>query len=314
MTAAANPDRLIVDPAFAGFLLANAELTHLAGGFLWTEGPVWMGDWNALLFQDLPRQRTMRWDEVSGATVWRESSHYGNGQTRDLQGRLVVCSHRRRALERVEFDGSVTTLVTHHDGKRLNAPNDIVTHPDGSLWFTDPLYGISNDYEGGRQESEQAPAVYRLNPADGSLAVVSRDFDGPNGIALSPDGTRLFVAETGDQTRPAPTQIIRVCDLDAGGGVRGAWRDFHKINPGYCDGMAVDEAGFIWSSAGDGVHCLSPDGVLLGKILTPHLVSSVTFGGPMRNRLFITGGKDLYSIYTNRRGLLQPCERRGPAG
>lgn len=309
MTMNGKTDRDIVAPRFARFLLDNAELERLADGCRWTEGPVWMGDWNCLLFQDLPNRRTLRWAAGEGASDWRYPSCYGNGQTRDREGRLIVCSHGGRCLQRVEFDGAVTTLVDEHDGKRLNSPNDVVAHSDGSLWFTDPIYGISNDYEGGRQQSEQPPAVYRFDPTDASIRIVSRDFAGPTGIAFSPDETRLYVAETGDQTRADPEQLIRGIDVSGGKETAGDARDFHAISPGYCDGMTVDEEGFIWSSAADGVHCLSPDGELLGKVLVPNRVSNVTFGGAARNRLFITGGKHLHAIYTNRRGARQPCER-----
>jgi gluconolactonase len=295
----------IVDPRFRHYILGNASLDQLATGFRWIEGLVWMGDWNCLLFEDLPRNRIMRWSESDGVSIYREPSNYTNGQTRDHQGRLISCSHRGRCLYRTEHDGRVVKLVDRHDGRRLNAPNDVAVKSDGTIWFTDPLYGISNDYEGGRQQSEQPPALYRVDPASGDIRVAADDFDGPNGLAFSPDESRLYVAETGDQTTDKPKQFIRVFDVGADGKLSGG-ETFAKIEPGYCDGMTVDEDGNVWSSAADGVHCLSPDGDLLGKILVPYRVSNLKFGGQARNRLFIGGSQTLYSIFLNRRGLPFP--------
>ncbi len=293
-----------VRPEFENYILGNAELEELASGMRWIEGPVWMGDADCLLFQDLPRNRTMRWSESTGLSVYRQPSDYANGQARDRIGRLVACSHHGRCIYRTEYDGAVTTLVSHHAGKRLNAPNDIVVKSDGSIWFTDPIYGLMTDYEGGRQQSEQHPAVYRFDPATNDIRIVADDFDGPNGLAFSPDESRLYIAESGDQTRPDPKQYIRVFDVRgdqlAGGDI------FHKISPGYCDGMRCDEHGNVWSSAADGVHCLSPDGALLGKIFIPHRVSNICFGGLHKNRLFIGGSHTLYALFLNVRGAQWP--------
>jgi gluconolactonase len=295
----------IRDPKFARYLLGNAPLETLASGFRWIEGLVWMGDAQCLLFQDLPRDRTMRWIEGSGVSVYRSPSGYGNGQTRDRQGRLISCSHRERCLFRTELDGSVTRLVARHDGRRLNSPNDVTVKSDGSIWFTDPLYGIQSDYEGGRQFSEQPPALYRFEPDSGRITLAAGDFDGPNGLAFSPDERRLYVAETGDQTTDNPKQYIRAFDVDAQGQLSGG-EIFHKIEPGYADGLCVDEDGNLWSSAGDGVHCIDPSGRLLGKVLVPYRVSNLTFGGLLKNRLFIGGSHTLYAIFLNRRGVRWP--------
>ncbi len=296
----------IVDRRFAHYVLDNAPLETLATGFRWIEGLVWMGDAGCLLFQDLPNDRTMRWIDDAGVSVYRSPSSYANGQTRDRDGRLVACSHRDRCLYRTELDGTVTKLVDSHDGKRLNAPNDVVVKSDGSIWFTDPLYGISNDYEGGIQSSEQPPAVYRFDPASGEIATVSTQFDGPNGLAFSPDESRLYIAETGDQRGDDPVQVIRVFDVSADGRSLANGRDFHEVSPGYCDGLRIDDDGNLWSSAADGVHCIDPDGNLLGKIHVPHRVASLAFGGPKKNRLFIGASQTLYAIYLNRRGALWP--------
>jgi gluconolactonase len=296
----------ISDRRFAHYVLPNASLEELATGFRWIEGPVWIGDANCLLFQDLPRNRTMRWSEEEGVSVFRSPSNYANGQTRDRQGRLIACSHRGRCLYRTEYDGQATTLVTHHNGKRLNAPNDVVVKSDGTIWFTDPLYGIANDYEGGRQVSEQPPGLYRYDAERDEIRLMADDFDGPNGLAFSPDERRLYVAETGDQTRENPRQYIRVFDVSPDGQLLSGGDVFHKVEPGYCDGLRIDEDGNLWSSAGDGVHCIAPDGKLLGKVLVPCTVANVTFGGLWKNRLFIAASHTLYAIFLNRRGAQWP--------
>jgi len=294
------------DPRFRRYILANAPLEELARGFRWIEGLVWMGDAGCLLFQDLPRDRTLRWIEDLGVSVYRAPSGYANGQARDRQGRLVACSHQGRCLYRTDHDGTVTRLVAHHGGKRLNAPNDLVVRSDGSIWFTDPLYGISNEYEGGRQASEQPPALYRFDPSSGDIRTMATDFEGPNGLAFSPDERRLYVAETGAVGDPDPSRHIRVFDVSSDGLSLSGGAIFHTISPGYCDGLKADEEGNLWSSAGDGVHCLSPEGELLGKILTPQRVANLCFGGAARNRLFIGASQALYAIFLNTRGATWP--------
>ena len=284
----------IIAPRFARYVLDNAVLEELASGFRWVEGPVWFGDADCLLFQDLPRNRTMRWSEREGLSIYRAPSHYANGQARDREGRLISCSHLNRCITRTEWDGSITTLATHHGTARLNAPNDVVVKSDGSIWFTDPLYGIQNDYEGICQRSEQGPRRMR------------EDFAGPNGLAFSPDERRLYVTETGDQTQPDPVQHMRVFDVAPDGMTLRGGEVFHSVSPGYADGICVDEDGNVWTSAADGVHCLSPDGALLGKLLVPHRVSNLTFGGLHRNRLFIAASQHLYAIFLNRRGAQCP--------
>jgi gluconolactonase len=296
----------IADPLFRRYVLDNAALEVLATGFRWLEGPVWFGDADCLLFQDLPNDRTLRWSPTQGVSVYRTPSGYANGQTRDRQGRLIACSHRDRCLYRTEYDGRTTRLVHAHAGRRLNAPNDVVVRSDGTIWFTDPLYGISSDYEGGRQVSEQPPAVYRFDPADGDIRVVADDFAGPNGIAFSRDERRLYIAETGDQARPEPDRCIRVFDVSDDGRTLRGGEVFHRIDPGYCDGLRVDEFDNVWSSAADGVHCIGPRGERLGKILVPNRVANLTFGGAMKNRLFIAGADTLYSIFLNVRGVQAP--------
>lgn len=306
MAAVSVPGIEIRDARFARCILGNAPLEELASGFRWTEGPVWLGDASCLLFEDLPRNRTMRWTEEGGVSVFRYPSNYANGQTRDRQGRLISCSHRGRCLYRTEYDGQVTTLITHHAGKRLNSPNDVVVKSDGTVWFTDPLYGISNDYEGGRQVSEQPPGLYRYDPSTDECRLMAGDFEGPNGIAFSPDERRLYVSETGDPAQEDPRRGIRMFEVSADGARLTGGEIFHRIEPGYCDGLRVDEAGRLWSSAADGVHCIDPSGKLLGKVFVPHVVSNVEFGGIAKNRLFITASQTLCAIFLNVRGARWP--------
>jgi gluconolactonase len=191
----------IVEPRFERYVLGKAGLEELAGGFRWIKGPVWIGRRRLPPVPGPAGKPDHALERGDWRVCYREPSNYANGQTRDRQGRLIACSHRGRCLYRTEYDGTITTLVTHHDGRRLNSPNDVVVKSDGTIWFSDPVYGISNDYEGGRQESEQPPALYRFDPPTGDIRVVAGDFDGPNGLAFSPDERRLYVAETGNQSR-----------------------------------------------------------------------------------------------------------------
>ncbi|MCP9834940.1 MULTISPECIES: SMP-30/gluconolactonase/LRE family protein [unclassified Cyanobium] len=294
------------DPRFDALVLFNAELETLAGGMRWCEGPVWLADHRCLLFNDIPNDRTLRWSEEGGLTLFRTGTDFSNGQCRDLLGRLITCHHRSRSLTRQEIDGRLTTLVSHFDGKRLNSPNDVVVHSDGTLWFTDPLYGIANDYTGGRQASEQPAAVYRFDPVSGALRRVVSDVGGPNGLAFSPDERRLYLVESGAAGDPSPQRHIRLYDVAADCCSLSGGRVFHTIEPGWADGLRVDEHGNVWSSAGDGVHCLAPDGTLLGRVLVPERVANLCFGGPFRNRLFICATSSLYSLFLNTRGAQQP--------
>ena len=298
------------DPRFEALVLFNAELELLVDGHQhgtrWLEGPVWFGDHQCLLFSDIPNNRTLRWSERHGVSVFAAPSDYANGQTRDQQGRLIRCHHRSRCLTRLEHDGTITTLVTHANGRRLNAPNDVVVKRDGTIWFSDPLYGLLNDFEGGRQDSEQPPALYRFDPASGELLCMARDFDGPNGLAFSPDERLLYVAESGAAGVANPRQCLRVFELsDDGRSLRGG-EDFHRISPGWADGFRVDEHGNLWCSAADGVHCIAPDGTLLGKVLVPQRVSNVCFGDRYHSRLLICASTNVYALFTNTRGAARP--------
>jgi gluconolactonase len=296
----------ILDPRFLPLALPNAPLLKLGEGFAWLEGPVWFADHDCLIFSDIPGDRLLRWTAHGGITVFREPAGFPNGNTRDRQGRLISCSHRHRCLLRTELDGTVTVLADRYRQKRLNSPNDVVCRSDGSLWFSDPHYGIGTDYEGGKHTPELPPSVYRLDPANGELEVVAADFEGPNGLAFSPDETRLYIAESGRQFAADPVRHIRVCELHGDGRRLSGGRSFHRIEPGHADGFRVDEEGNLWCGAGDGVHCIAPDGVKIGRISVPCTVSNVAFGGRNRSRLFICASDTLFAIYTNQRGALRP--------
>lgn len=294
-----------IDPRFGSYVMFNAPLKKLATGFDWTEGPVWFGDADCLLFSDIPNNRIMRWTERDGISVFREPSNYTNGHTRDRQGRLVSCEHGMRRVTRTEYNGAVTVLADSYQGKPLNSPNDIVVKSDDSVWFTDPHYGINTDYEGFKSEQELPCNVYRIDPQSGAMEAVLTDFNCPNGLAFSPDEKRLYVSDTGRMFMGDPTHI-RVFDVGDDGKTLSGGRVFHVVSPGASDGFRADSDGNIWTSAGDGVHCIAPDGTLLGKILVPEIVSNVCFGGRGKHRLFITGTTSLYSVVLNRKGVQQP--------
>jgi gluconolactonase len=292
----------IIDPAFGRFVMGNAPLKKLATGFDWVEGPVWFGDAGCLLFSDIPNNKILRWMPGLGISTFREPSNYANGHTRDREGRLVSCEHGLRRVTRTEHDGLITVIADGFDGKSLNSPNDVVVKTDGSIWFTDPHYGILTDYEGHKSAQELPCRVYRVD-ASGVIAVVADDFHCPNGLAFSPDETRLYIADTGRMFHSDP-QHIRVFDV-VGDGLSGG-DVFHVVSPGCADGIRTDTDGNLWSSAADGVHCIAPDGHLMGKILVPEVVSNLCFGGRGKHQLFITATTSLYAISLNRNGAQTP--------
>ena len=294
-----------LDPKFNTYVLGNAPVKQLASGFDWVEGPVWFGDAGCLLFSDIPNNRILRWTPEVGITTYRAPSNFANGHTRDREGRLVSCEHGTRRVTRTEHDGSITVIADNFAGKRLNSPNDVIVKSDGTIWFSDPHYGIMTDYEGFRAEQELPCNVYRVDPARGTIDVASDDFNCPNGLAFSPDENRLYIADTGRMFGDDPTHI-RAFDVDGESGELSGGGVFHAISPGLADGFRCDSDGNIWSSAADGVHCLSPKGALLGKILVPELVSNVCFGGRAKSRLFITASTSIYAITLNRNGVQQP--------
>jgi gluconolactonase len=296
----------IHDPRFRNLIVKSARLEELYNGCRWAEGPVWFSDANQLIWSDIPNQRLLRWEPDGGVSVFRQPSNFANGNTRDRQGRLVTCEHGRRRVTRTEVDGSITVLADSFGGRRLNSPNDVVVRSDGSVWFTDPTYGILSDYEGYKAEPEQpARNVYRIDPETGELAAVIGDFGQPNGLAFSPDERTLYIADSAashDETAPRHIRAFDVMD----GRTLTNGRVFALIDKGIPDGMRVDTEGNVWSSAADGVHCFAPDGKLLGKILVPQTVANLTFGGPRRNRLFIAATTSLYSIYVTATGAQVP--------
>jgi gluconolactonase len=292
----------VADPRFASFVMFNAPVKKLASGFDWAEGPVWFGDAGCLLFSDIPNNRILRWTPADGITTYRAPANYTNGHTRDRQGRLVSCEHGGRRVTRTEYDGSLTVIADSYQGKPLNSPNDVVAKSDGSIWFTDPHYGIGTNYEGFKAEQELPCHVYRVDPS-GTITAVATDFMCPNGLAFSPDESRLYIADTGRMFHADP-QHIRVFDVDGDRLTGGAV--FHAISPGCADGIRVDTDGNVWSSAGDGVHCLSPQGDLMGKILVPEIVSNLCFGGRAKHQLFMTATTGLYSVTLNRQGVQVP--------
>ncbi|KPF46076.1 SMP-30/gluconolactonase/LRE family protein [Rhizobium sp. AAP43] len=301
-----NPFYKIFDPGFRDLVVASARLEELHTGCRWTEGPVWFDDAQHLLFSDIPNQQVLRYVDGSGVSVFRSPSHFINGNTRDRQGRLVSCEHGGRRIIRTEVDGTITTLADSHNGKRLNSPNDVVVHSDGAIWFTDPSYGILSDYEGYKAAEEQPTRnVYRLDAQTGALEIMVDDFLQPNGLAFSPDETRLYIADSGASHAPEAPRHIRVFDVVDGRRLANG-RVFVDIDKGIPDGIRTDTEGNLWSSAADGVHCFAPDGRLLGKILVPQAVSNLTFGGPRRNRLFMTASTSLYAIYTATTGAQRP--------
>jgi len=296
---------VICDERFRTMVLPNAPLETLGQRYRWLEGPVWFADHDCLYVSDVPNDCILRWSEDGGVSVFRQPSGFANGHARDRQGRLIGCSHRGRCVTRTELDGTVTVLVSHYRSKRLNSPNDIICKSDGTIWFSDPQYGINTDYEGGKQQAELPPALYRLDPTTGDLAIAADDFEGPNGLAFSPDESILYVAESGRQFDADPRQCIRRFNVHAHNRLTGG-AQFHKVLPGFADGFRTDEQGNLWSSAADGVHCISPDGELLGKVITPARVSNLAFGGRNRSRLFICASHSLLAIYTNVRGCVRP--------
>ena len=307
------PDSRIeaLDGRFARCKLANAALELLWTGGRWLEGPAWFGDGRYLLFSDIPNDRILKWEEETGeVSVFRKPSNNSNGNTRDRQGRLVTCEHRTRRVTRTEPDGSITVLMDRFEGGRLNAPNDVVVKSDGSIWFTDPGYGILMDYEGGRADFENPANVYRLDPETGEAAVAAGDFRRPNGICFSPDESLLYVVDTGRSDGPEHPTHIRVFDVEGEGLANG--RVFADMEPGASDGIRTDLDGNLWSGACwggegyDGVHCFAPDGALIGKVHLPAPCSNLCFGGRMKNRLFMTCSQSLFSVFLETNGAQSP--------
>jgi gluconolactonase len=299
-------------PKFLDLFPAGAALTKLATGFIWAEGPVWFSELNELRFSDIPNNRMMRWSPVTGLSVFRQPSQRTNGHTRDRDGNMISCEHGGRCVSRTYMDGRYEMIVSHWNGKRLNSPNDVVVKSDGTIWFTDPPYGIISNHEGIKADSEIGNNnVYRFDPATGELSVVADDFDRPNGLAFSPDESELYIADSGyarghgfgfEEGRPRHVRGLKVVD----GKTLKDSRIVAVINEKVPDGLRVDTEGLLWISAGDGIHCYAKDGERLGRILVPETVANLTFGGFGKSRMFITATSSLYAIETARVGAQWP--------
>ncbi len=293
----------VIEPEFEACFVGHARVERLWTGARWSEGPVWFAAGQYLLWSDIPNNRILRYDDTDGSvSTFRQPSNNSNGHTVDREGRLVSCEHLTRRVTRTGHDGRVTVIADAHEGRRLNSPNDVVVHSDGSIWFTDPSYGILMDYEGARAPSEiGACHVYRVDPS-GGISVVADDYVKPNGLAFSPDESQLFIADTGITHDPDGPRHIRRHKVGADGTLSGG-EVFATCTEGLFDGFRLDTEGRIWTSAADGVHCLDPQGNLIGKVRIPELVANVCFGGPKLNRLFIAGTTSLYSVFLNVNGV-----------
>lgn len=282
----------VLDERFA-LVGGDSRLERLYGDCRWAEGPVYFPAGRYFAWSDIPNDRMLRWDEASGAVgVFRSPAGYANGHTVDHDGRLVSCEHGARRVTRTEHDGTITVLVDRWEGKRFNSPNDVVIRRDGTIWFSDPIYGINSDYEGFAADPEiDGCHVYRFDPADGSCAQVTKDFQRPNGLAFSLDHDQLYVVDS-------KIKHIRLFDVAPDGSLTGG-DVFAESTAGTFDGVRLDNRGRVWVAAGDGVHCHDPDGTLIGKIRAPEEVSNLVFGGQKRNVLFMTATTSVYSIMTN---------------
>ena len=300
-----DPAVQVLHPDFLRYRIFNAGVERLAAGMRWCEGPVWFGDHRCLLWSDIPENRILRWDEETGAvSSFRKPSNHANGNTRDRQGRLVTCEHGERRVTRTEPDGRITVLADRYDGKRLNSPNDVIVHSDGSIWFSDPPFGISGNYEGVMAAAELPHGLYRIDGQAGTLSLVSDAIAGPNGLAFSPDERTLYVVES----RARPRRILAF-DVAADGTRLGACRVLVEASEdGTPDGFRCDVDGNLWAGWGtgeglDGVRVFSSNGEPIGHIHLPERCANLCFGGVSRNRLFMAASRSLYSLYVNTQGI-----------
>lgn len=302
-----------LDDEFDGCVIGHARVERLWTGSRWAEGPAWFAAGRYLVWSDIPNNRMLRWDETNGVvSVFREPSQFSNGNTVDAQGRLISCEHLTRRVTRTEHDGSITVLADSFDGKRFNSPNDVVCKSDGSVWFTDPPYGILSDYEG-KQANQELPCHVYCIDTNGTVHLVADDFDKPNGLAFSTDESVLYVADTGASHTKNGPKHIRALELKHNQPAVASSQLFADCTVGLFDGFRVDRTGHIWTSAGDGVHCINQDGKLIGKIHIPEYVSNVEFGGAQLNRLFICGTTSLYSVYLAVNGISATNNQTNPA-
>jgi gluconolactonase len=299
-----DPGIVSLDPRFERIALGHAAIERIATNCRFTEGPVWFGDTRQLLWSDIPNDRIMRWDEETGAvSVFRRPSHYANGNTRDRQGRLITCEMGSQRLTRTEYDGTITVLAERFEGKRLAGPNDVVVKSDGSIWFSDNGAGIRGNYLGHKGEAELPFRVYRIDGRSGALTVAIDDMARPNGLAFSPDESKLYVVDT--PAEPKTTHVYDIVD-DGTRAVNG--RVFFDTK-GWADGIRVDIEGNVWcgftgGEGEDGVAVFAPDGKLIGRVLLPERCANVCFGGVKRNRLFMAASQSVYALYVETQGVL----------
>jgi len=283
-----DPDIVAISPRFRRYIVFNASIKRLYTGTAWAEGPAWNGVGRYLVWSDIPANVQLRWiDDDARVTTFRNPSGQSNGNTFDYEGRQLSCEHAGRRVVRYEANGTLTTIAERYEGKRLNSPNDIVVHPDGSIWFTDPTYGINGNYEGFKAQSEVKPAVYRADGKTGQLQKVTDDVNQPNGICFSPDYKKLYVADTG-------AGDIKVWDFD-GTSLRGGKR----FTAGGGDGIRCDVDGNIWAGARPGVQITAPTGETIGAIRLPETCANICFGGARRNRLFMAASQSLYAVFVD---------------
>ena len=302
----------ILDPSFGKYRIYSSTVEQLATGMRWAEGPVYFPAGRYLLVSDIPNNRIMKYDETNGAfSVFRDNANYANGNTRDRQGRLITCEHSVvRRVTRTEHNGKITVLADSFEGKRLNAPNDVVVKSDDSIWFTDPLFGINGEWEGARAKPEQATTnVYRIG-ADGKLRAIITDLFNPNGLAFSPDEKKLYVVEW----KGTPNRSIWSYDIAADGSASNKTKLIDANGPGSLDGFRVDTDGNLWCGWGsngsptakaeelDGVMVFNPQGKAIGFIKLPERCANLEFGGPKRNRLYMASSHSLYALYVEAHG------------
>ncbi len=295
---------VIHDRRFGALVIGSSLLEKLWTGCRWAEGPAYFPAGRYLVWSDIPNDRMMRFDETDGSvSVFRQPCFNSNGNTTDAQGRLVTAEHRGRRITRTEPNGAITVLADRFEGKRFNSPNDVVVKSDGSIWFTDPTYGIDSDYEGDKADSEiGASNVYRIDPKNGAVTIVVRDRVKPNGLAFSPDEKILYVADTGRSHVPDLPATLTAYRVNADGASVSEPKLFATCPEGVFDGFRCDTEGNVWTSAGSNVFCYASDGTHIGTIPVGELVANVCFGGPKRNRLYICGQTSLYALYTKARG------------